>query len=301
MIHIIIVTWNSLKWIDRCLGSLRRQTLEGEVVVIDNCSSDLTVEHIRTNFPEVTILPQSSNLGFAAANNLGMRWALDRGTEGVLLLNQDAWLVQDDALEQLVAVSAVHPEYAVLSPMQLYGNGQRVVYEAKNYGARAAAGEDWISDAYFNRLRDVYEVKYVCAASWFLPVATLRSMGGFDPLFYHNGEDDNFLQRVHYHGLKAGLCPNVNVCHDIEERPADYNAATLDWRKYLLIQYCDVNVSLDMDDVLRRLRRKITVQALRFQRKHLRESIPEYRYLKSQKSAIEHSREVNKTVGEHWL
>ena len=298
----IIVTYNGMKWYDRCFGSLRRSTLPVVPVVIDNASSDGSAAYIREHFPEAVLIEQQENLGFAKANNVGMRYALDHGADYVFLLNQDAWLVQDDCLAQMIEISEQHPDFAILSPMQLYGDGAQIVGESRLYAARNnAVADDWISDAYFHRLKDLYEVQYVCAASWLLPVKTLTTVGGFDPLFYHNGEDDNYMQRVHYHGMKVGVCPKVNVCHDCGGRPSDYNATTLDWRKYLLIQYCNVNTKVDFDALLRSKRKTIFFQRLRFNRKLLKVSVPEYRYLKAMEEKIQFSRKTNRKTGENWL
>ena len=296
----IIVTYNGMKWYDRCFGSLRRSSIPVTPVVIDNASSDGSVAFIREHFPESVIFEEKENLGFAKANNVGMRYALDHGADYVLLLNQDAWLVQDDSVAHLIDIAERHPEFAILSPMQIYGSGNQIVSESRRYAARNDE-QDWISDCYFGKLKDLYEVQYVCAASWFLPVETLRTIGGFDPLFYHNGEDDNYLQRVHYHGKKVGICPQITVCHDCGNRSADYNAKTLDWRKYLLIQYCNVNIDVDFNRLLRSKRRIILVQRLRMNRKLLTQSVPEYRYMSEMRTAIERSRACNRKVGENWL
>ena len=299
-IFAVIVTYNGMNWYDRCFGSLRRSTVPVTPVVIDNASSDGSVVYIREHFPEAVVIEEKENLGFAKANNVGMRYALDHGADYVFLLNQDAWLVQDDCLSQMMSIAETHPKYAILSPMQLYGDGKQIVAESKRYAAKNEAN-DWISDAYFNRLEDLYEVQYVCAASWFMPANTLKIIGGFDPLFFHNGEDDNYMQRVHYHGMKVGLCPKVNVCHDCGGRLKDYNANTLDWRKYLLIQYCNINTKVDFDALLKSKRKMIFFQRLRLNRKLLKVSVPEYKYLKAMKPQIERSRAQNKTKGENWL
>ena len=299
-IFAIIVTYNGMEWYDRCLGSLRCSTVPVTPIVIDNASSDGSVNYIREHYPEAVIIEEKENLGFAKANNIGMRYALDNGADYVFLLNQDAWIMQDNCLQQMIAISELHPEYAILSPMQLYGDGEQIVYESKQYAARNEKN-DWISDAYFGRLNDLYEAEYVCAASWFMPASTLRIIGGFDPLFYHNGEDDNYMQRVNYHGLKVGICPKVNVCHDCGGRPKDYNADTLDWRKYLLINYCNINQNVNFDALLRSKRRTIMIQRLRMNRKLLKASVPEFKYLKAMRLRIEQSRAQNKTKRENWL
>lgn len=296
----IIITYNGMKWYDRCFGSLRRSSIPVTPVVIDNASSDGSVAYIRERFPESVIFEEKENLGFAKANNIGMRYALDYGADYVLLLNQDAWLVQDDCIAHLIEIAERNSEFAILSPMQLYGGGNQIVSESKRYASRNEE-QDWISDSYFGRLKDLYEVEYVCAASWFLPIDTLKTIGGFDPLFYHNGEDDNYMQRVHYHGKKVGICPKVNVCHDCQGRAADYNANTLDWRKYLLIQYCNVNTDVSFDGLLKTKRKIILLQQLRLNQKLLRQSLPEFHYLKKMRTAIERSRLHNSTKGENWL
>lgn len=291
----VIVTYNGLKWYDRCFGSLQNSSMPVSVVVVDNGSTDGTVDYIRCRYPEIVVLQQDENLGFAKANNVGMRYAMDHGADYVFLLNQDAWLVQPDVLERMVAISVSHPEYAVLSPLQLYGNGQRIVYETKYYASQNRNKEmDWISDSYFNRLRDVYDTQYVCAASWLLPIHTLKMIGGFDPLFFHYGEDDNYIQRVKYYGCKIGICSQVNVCHDIENRSSDYTEKNLDWKKYLLIRYCDINVEYDFSAILRSLWIKMLFQLLRLQRKHIKKSYSEYRFLKERRKEIEESRSRNR-------
>ena len=299
-LFVIVVTYNGHKWYDRCFSSLRNSSIPLNIVVVDNASTDGTVEFIKKQYPEIHLIESKENLGFGRANNIGMRYALDHGCDYVFLLNQDAWLVQDDCLEQMMSIAEAHPEFAILSPMQLYGDGRQIVHEAKHYAALNDK-DDWVSDAYFNRLQDFYEVQYVCAASWFMSINTLKIIGGFDPLFYHNGEDDNYMQRVRYHGMKVGLCPKVNVCHDCGGRPKDYNVDTLDWRKYLLIQYCNVNTNVDFDALLRSKRRTIFLQRLRLNRKLLKASVPEYKYLKAMQPQIEYSRAQNKMNGENWL
>jgi hypothetical protein len=78
----IIVTYNGMHWIDRCLGSVRGSALPVRAIVVDNGSSDGTAEHIARHFPEVEFIRAERNLGFGQANNRGMRIALDRGGLG---------------------------------------------------------------------------------------------------------------------------------------------------------------------------------------------------------------------------
>ena len=116
----VVVTYNAMRWADRCLGSLLRSSLKPAVLVVDNGSSDGTREHVRLAFPEVRLECRPENPGFGAANNIGLRMALEEGFDFVYLMNQDAW-VEEDTLELLAA--AHRPEFGVLSPVQNTAEG----------------------------------------------------------------------------------------------------------------------------------------------------------------------------------
>ena len=112
----VVVTYNAAPWIERSLDSLR--STEAEVIVVDNGSTDGTLELVRERFPEARLL-EEENRGFGAGNNAGMRMASGRY---FLLLNPDAWLT-DGALGQLVAFADEHPEAAVVGPRLLNPDG----------------------------------------------------------------------------------------------------------------------------------------------------------------------------------
>ena len=81
LVYVIIVTYNGLKWIDQCLQSLQESDYSHRVLIVDNCSTDNTVQHVKDKYPEVTFLIQDRNLGFGKANNIGLRYALTHGGE----------------------------------------------------------------------------------------------------------------------------------------------------------------------------------------------------------------------------
>ena len=108
-IYSIIVTYNGMIWIEKCLKSVVDQS---EVIVVDNNSSDNTLNHIKQYFPSVKILPQSENLGFGKANNIGISYALNNGAEAVFLLNQDAH-VEKECIDKLVKAHIENPEFGI--------------------------------------------------------------------------------------------------------------------------------------------------------------------------------------------
>lgn len=99
IISVIIVNWNGLTWIEKCLGSLLAQTYQQyEIIIVDNGSSDGSVDFINTRYPTVKVVVSSTNIGFAGGNNLGIKQA--KG-EFILLINNDTW-VEETFIEDLI-------------------------------------------------------------------------------------------------------------------------------------------------------------------------------------------------------
>ena len=113
-VSVVVVTYNSSQWIERCLESVR----DYETIVVDHGSTDGTVELVRRRFPEAHVI-EEENLGMGGGNNAGMRLASGRY---FLLLNSDAWLVGDGA-EQLAGFADQHPDAAVVGPRLLNPDG----------------------------------------------------------------------------------------------------------------------------------------------------------------------------------
>ena len=205
-ILVVIVTYNALKWVKKCLNSVEKSTLPADVLVIDNGSTDGTLPLIRTDYPRTRIIETGENLGFGAANNRGLRIAHDECYDFVYLMNQDAWL-QKDTLEKLVA--AHKPEWGVLSPMQLNAGGRRDKRFNKKCGkyVNAALG------GYHNDTL-VVEVPFVMAAHWLVSRKAIETVGGFSPAFKQYGEDDNWIHRLQWHRMHCGVVPAARAVHD---------------------------------------------------------------------------------------
>ncbi|MBP5712046.1 MAG: glycosyltransferase, partial [Prevotella sp.] len=106
----IIVSYNFMPWIDKCLGSMIQSGYPTDILVLDNDSKDDTVKTIRERYPQVRLIENHANLGFGKANNIGILLAIKEDYDAVLLLNEDAWL-DTNTLERMAKVSLEHPEY----------------------------------------------------------------------------------------------------------------------------------------------------------------------------------------------
>lgn len=214
---IIIVTYNAHGWIRQCIGSVDRQRYD--VLVVDNASGDDTVGIIRTAYPDVRLFVQTENLGFGQANNIGLRYAVDNAYDYVLLLNQDAWLLPD-TIEKLIIAHKQQPQYWILSPMQMNKDNTGLEHYFQ-YIVRMGKIDC--------TAQTIQEIDFVNAAIWLLPVATIRVVGGFNPIFPHYGEDNDYVHRVLYKSGKIGILPTAFghhvgnlVCPSENRRPSEY-------------------------------------------------------------------------------
>lgn len=235
-VSVIIVSYNFEQWITRCLDSLRASTVPLSVIVVDNASSDKTVETIRQQYAEVHLIETGANLGFGRANNIGIEYAIEQGAEYCFLLNQDAW-IDPYTVEVLVSLSQKYPSYGVLSPVHLNGSGNQLDFGFATYsGLKSKEELSFITD-------EIITARFVNAAFWMIPVKVLKVVGGFSPLFYHYGEDIDFINRLTYHGYALGYSPNVFGCHDRENRLVTRAAFIRSEWVYLLSEYANVNYS----------------------------------------------------------
>lgn len=212
LIYSIVVTWNATKWIDKCFGSLISSATPTKILVIDNNSKDGTPKIIRLKFPMIEVIESRHNLGFGKANNIGIRIALDRNADYFFLLNQDSW-VEPDTIGNLISIQ--DPDYAILSPIHLNGQGNAFDFWFATYLIRSLT-PDMLYDLYICRSKPIYETHYVNAAAWLLNKKCIDIVGGFDPSFFMYGEDDNYMLRVKYHRLKIGICFTAKIYHDRE-------------------------------------------------------------------------------------
>jgi GT2 family glycosyltransferase len=228
-------------------------------------------------------LEENTNLGFGKANNKVISYALKQGAEHVFLLNQDAYLV-DNCLEKLIAFQKKNYNYGILSPIHTNSSLSRLDRNFSYY-LNYDKNHDFYSDYILgNTLQDVYDIPFVNAAGWLLSKECLMKVGGFDPIFFHYGEDDNYCQRLLYHGFKIGVIPNALMIHDREYRGKPevelYSDAFFELQnRRLKVKYANVNTFQKNNLTL--FRKKIRSQLLKAQIKQNRTEIKANRtYLK---------------------
>ena len=202
-IFVIIVTYNGSKWIEKCISSVLKSSYPIDIIVIDNNSSDISVQIIK-QFQEVHLIESDENLGFGKANNLGIDLALQKNADYVFLLNQDTWIFED-TISNLVCVAENNPNFGILSPLHFSGDGVNLDESFKTYYHRKIETGD-------NQNSPI--VPFVNAAAWLVTKTCLEKVGQFESMFSHYGEDRNFCDRVLYHNFKIAIVQNSKICHD---------------------------------------------------------------------------------------
>lgn len=236
----IIVTYNAMKWIDKCLTKLQESSLVPAIVVIDNCSKDESVSFIKNKYPQVHIIENKKNRGFGGANNQGIEYAYLNGAEHFFLLNQDAY-VHTNTIDKLVDIQR-RTGAELVSPIHLNGNGDLMDCEFFKTFFGGENNNQICADLIKGCTKEYYSTTtLINAAAWMLSRKAIEEIGGFDPIFFHYGEDCNYLQRLHYHKRLPLVVPGCYVNHDRKEHGnmKMYNKQT--GTRALLMVYLDIN------------------------------------------------------------
>jgi GT2 family glycosyltransferase len=221
-LSVVIVSYNTREMTLRCLRELTDGLggVSAEVFLVDNASTDGSVEAIRRDFPDVRIIANAANAGFGAANNQAMARAAG---EFVLLLNSDAF-PRPGAIQALVRYLKSHADVGVVGPRLLNADGslQRSCYRFPS-PLRAWAENLWLSAALPNhRVFGDYsrwphdrerQVEWVVGACMLVRREVVAQTGGFDERFFMYSEEADWQKRIRKAGWSVAFTPASKVVH----------------------------------------------------------------------------------------
>lgn len=218
-IAVIVVTYNSSRFIDGCFGSLAamdRDDLDVAVVALDNGSTDDTVERLKA-YPWVSTVVSRKNLGFAGGNNLVMRHAMEGGADYVYLLNHDTEVSPSFLVEAVEAAEADRKIGAVQSLLLLHPDKERInstgnAIHFLGFGYcldYRRAHEDWKPES-------GKEIAYPSGAGVLFRAEALRQVGLLDEELFLYHEDLDLGWRLRLMGWKNVLAPTSVVYHKYE-------------------------------------------------------------------------------------
>lgn len=238
---VIIVCYNGMRWLERCLDSVASSSVEADLFVCDNGSTDGSADFVASRYPQAYLKRSGENLGFARANDLGLRYALAHGYDFVYLLNQDAWVLPGTFERLMKAFGA--GKWGIISPLQMKPDmvNPDKRFKRHYHGPMEPSGE-------------VFPVRFVMAAHWMISAECVRRTGLFSPAFHHYGEDNNYCERVRYHGLGVGVLPSAVAVHDRQARKVSKRNRILQNCQYSKVKLSDPGSSFALQAVLQPLR-----------------------------------------------
>lgn len=214
LISIIIVTWNCREYVLSCLETIfLNPAVSFEIIVRDNGSNDGTIQAIQENFPQVRLLGDGLNVGFAAANNEAIEQAMGRY---LMLLNPDT-KIAPTVLTGFLQKAQSYDQPVMLVPTLLNPDG---TVQPSHYSFPTLAGllkkvvKTVGKRMTFNPTGSPnLSVDWAIAACWFMPKPLYQAVQGLDENFFMYGEDLDFCWRVWQAGFQIVLVPDIEVTH----------------------------------------------------------------------------------------
>ena len=242
---VIIVSYNVRDELQRCLESLVGHTspYPTNIVVVDNASSDGTADTVRERWPSVRVIDAGSNLGFARANNIGIR---ETQSEFVLLLNPDT-LIPPGAVPTLVRGLAVRPEAAAAGPRLIDENGFPELSFGWVIGPFGELRQKLVGALYRRRIRRVVRMvdgwarsagrrEWVSGACLIVRRADLEAVGLLDERYFMYTEDVDLCVALRRRGREILFVPQSEILH-LRGRSAGRNPATERMRRESQVAY----------------------------------------------------------------
>jgi GT2 family glycosyltransferase len=224
IVSVIVVTWNGKRYALECLASLHEVAgeLPLEIIVVDNASTDGTPEAIRELYPNILLIRNDANLGFAKANNIGLSKSHGKY---VALINSDV-VVPAGCLLKMVRYLEQNPSIGVLGPKMLSPDGSvgqsvlrlptvwntlcsalglhAVLPRSKTFGGFLMEGYPY---------DQIDDVEMLTGWFWLVPRVALQQVGGLDEQFFMYGEDIDWCLRFLQAGWRVVFYPGAAALH----------------------------------------------------------------------------------------
>jgi GT2 family glycosyltransferase len=234
LVYVIVLNFNGSKWLAACLESLRATEYANfRTTLVDNASTDNSIEFVRGNFPEIELIANSANVGFSEGNNVGIRAALTAEADYVVLLNPDT-KVEPNWLSELIAVGERELEIGILGAVQLaYDSNefnswtttalsqhltQLSFSPTKTHQEDTKKGKDDFaalreSSCDFVGKPFSIPVEWVEGACFAIKREVIETVGLLDPIYFAFYEEIDFCRRAACAGYQTAIVPRSRIHH----------------------------------------------------------------------------------------
>ncbi len=230
MVSIVIPTWNGRTHLEPCLGSLT--SLRGpafEIILVDNASTDDSLEFVATQHPDVTIVRNTENLGFARACNIGIEHS--KG-EYILFLNNDT-RVTPDFLAELVGASEADTSIGMCQSKILWMDHPELLDQVGSYFTRTGfllhEGFMQRDGPEYERVTEIFSAKGACML---VPRRILDEVGAFDEDFFAYCEEYDLCWRIWLAGYRIIYVPRSVIYHKMGATSVRFRSAWIDFHSF---------------------------------------------------------------------
>lgn len=210
LVYIIIINYNGYKDTIECVKSLENIKYKNyKIIILDNDSKDGSEENLRKVLLGHTIIQTGKNLGFAGANNLGIKYAIDNRADYILLLNNDT-IVDDDFLDYLIEGFGVSQDIGMVGgKIYYYDEPDKVWYAGGEFDELRAKGKHYTVDS-----NSKYKmVEFITGCMQLISVEALRKVGYMNEKFFLYFEDVDYCFRFIKNGYKLMYSSNAKIYH----------------------------------------------------------------------------------------
>lgn len=200
------------------INSIKKSDLsESVLLVIDNGSTDNSLDILRKSFPNINIVETGRNLGFASGYNFGMNSALETDAEAILIINNDT-LVPPSFLLPLLKTLESSPSVGAVSPKTYQADGKHIWWAGGkidlSFGRLINIGAGKLDSDQFNK---IVECDYLSGVCILFKREVLEKVGLFDERFVHTCEDDDIAIRIRKAGYKLLMVPESKLIHKVSQ------------------------------------------------------------------------------------
>lgn len=216
-VSIIILNWNGKEDTLECLASVNKIDYPNyKIIVVDNGSSDGSVEAISKPYPDVTLLQTGENLGYAGGNNVGIRWALEHETDYILILNNDT-VIAPNLLTTFVNAAKPLSRGSILGAKIYYYDKPDTIWFA---GGRWLRNNNCFEHIGCNQEDNIafdktIEVDYITGCALFTESHTFKDVGLLDEEFFLTYEETDWCYRAKDKGHNCFVIPEAKLWHKV--------------------------------------------------------------------------------------
>lgn len=217
-VAIILLNWNDYRHTSECLRSLNKlQYKSTKLIVVDNASSDNSLQLLKEEFFDVNFLENNENLGFTGGNNVGIRFALELGCEYMMLLNNDT-VVENDFLSKLLHSLMNDPSAGAAQPKILFNENRELIWSAGGifkplFSLAPTIGHQEIDKGQFESQE---YMDWISCCAFLVKSDVIKEVGLEDEIFFYGCFDDVDLSlRVRDAGYNLLYNPKSVIYHDV--------------------------------------------------------------------------------------